>query len=147
MALQTAVWWYCWIFGICRRLWHKSKRLFAWWASSTSLKSAYVPTIVILSGFRRSLRGLLSWRSPLPQGLNTLGTSRRSLSYIRRPSSRWIALLGPSTFLRPPFHLVRRYFSSKRLTACSNYFRNLSPTHRRNLLVEKAEQKRVRYQG
>ena len=128
-----------WTFDTCRKLWHKSKYPSAWWASSTLLEVVCVPTSVTLSGFRRSLRGLLSWRSPLPQDPNTSGMGGRSLSYIRRPPSKRIMLLRPSAFLRPPSHLVRRLFSSRRLMVWSCSFRNLSPAYRQNQIVEKAE--------
>ena len=146
-TLRTAVWWYCWTFDTCRKLWHKSKYPSAWWASSTLLEVVCVPTSVTLSGFRRSLRGLLSWRSPLPQDPNTSGMGGRSLSYIRRPPSKRIMLLRPSASLRPPSHLVRRLFSSRRLMVWSSCFQNLFPTYRWDLLMEKVEQWRVHCQG
>ena len=146
-TLQTVVWWYCWTFDTYRRRWHKFKYPSAWWASSTLLEVVCVPMSVTLSGFRRSLHGLLLWRSPLPQDPNILGMGRKSLFYIRRPSSKQIMLLGPSAFLWPPSHLVRRRFSSRRSMVWSNCFQNLSPTYRQNQIVEKTEQKRVHYQG
>ena len=53
-TFRTAVWWYCWTFDTCRRLWHKLARSFAWWASNIPLKSACVLMIVPPSGFRKS---------------------------------------------------------------------------------------------
>ena len=100
-----------------------------------------------LSVFCRSLRGFLSWRSLLPQDLNTLDMGERSLSCTRRPLSKRITLLGPSTFLRLPFRLVRHHFSSRRLMVWSNCLQELSPAHWWNLLVEKAEQKIAHCRG
>ena len=100
-----------------------------------------------LSVFCRSLRGFLSWRSLLPQDLNTLDMGERSLSCTRRPLSKRITLLGPSTFLRLPFRLVRHHFSSRRLMVWSNCLQELSPAHWWNLLVEKAEQKITHCRG
>ena len=146
-ALWTVVWWYCWTFGICRKFWHKSRHPFSWWASSTLLELVCVPMTVTLNGFHKSLHVFRSWRSPLLQDPETLGMGRRSLSCTRHPSSRRIVLLRPSAFLWPLSHLVRLRFLSKRLTAWSSRFQNLSPAHRRNLLVKKAKKKRVHYQG
>ena len=146
-TLRTTIWWRCWTFDTCHKFWHKSGRLSVWWASSTLLKWVCVPTTVTLSGFWKSLHGFLLWRSPLPQDPNTLDMGGRSLSCTRHPLSKQIALLGSSTFLRLPFHLVRHNFSSKRLIVWSNCLQELSPAHWRNLLVEKAKQKRVHCWG
>ena len=146
-TLRTVVWWHCWTFDTCCRFWHKSRHHSAWWASSTLLELACVPTTVTLSGFRRSLCGLLSWWNPLPQDPNTLDIGKRSLSCTRHHLSKRIALLRPSTFLWFPFRLVRHHFSSKRLMVWSNYLQELYLAHWQNLLVEKAKQKRVHCRG
>ena len=138
--LRTTVWWYCWTFDTCHRLWHKSGHPSAWWPSNI-LSALSTP-----NGFRKSFRVPLSWRSLLLQDPSTLSIGERSLSCTRRPLLRRIVLLVPLASLWPPFCLVRRHSLSMKLTVWFSCFQDLSLTLRSNLLVEKAEQKRVHYQ-
>ena len=101
--------------------------------------------ILTPNGFCKSLRVPLSWRNLPLQYLSTLDMDRRSLFYTGHLLSRRTSLPRPSAFLRPPSRLARCHSSSMKLTVWSNYFQNLSPTRRRNLSMEKAEQKRVHY--
>ena len=146
-TLRTAVWWYCWTFDTCHRLWHKYGRPSAWWPNSILPALVCAPMTLTPNGFCKSLHVPLSWRSSLLQDPSTLSMGGRSLSCTRRLLLRRIALLVPSASLRPPFRLVRCHSLSMKLTVWFSFFQDLSPTLRSNLLVEKAEQKRVHYQG
>ena len=146
-VLLSTVWWRCWTLDIYCRFWHKSGRPSAWWPSNILSTLVCAPTTSTPNSFRKSLRVPLSWRSLLLQDPSTLSIGERSLSCTRRPLLRRIVLLVPLASLWPPFCLVRRHSLSMKLTVWFSCFQDLSLTLRSNLLVEKAEQKRVHYQG
>ena len=103
--------------------------------------------ILTSNGFHKFLCVPLSWRSPPLHYLSTLDIDGRILFYTGHLLSRWTLLPGPSIFLRPLSRLVKCHSSSMKLSVWSSCLRNLSPTRRRNLSMEKVEWKRVHYHG